>query len=94
MLKLFLENMVKTIVDTPGEVQVNEISGERTTIFELHVGDGDMGKVVGRSGQTATSLRILLAAVAAKHGKRSVLEILDLKKMEYKVPNLKNRRGK
>ena len=79
----------ETIVYTPGEVQINEIIGERTIIFKLHVGDGDIGKVIDRSGHTATSLRTLLAVVSAKYGKRSVLEILDLKRMENNAPNLK-----
>jgi len=76
-IKEFIEYLVKHIVDKPEEVQVNEITGERTVVFELRVGDGDMGKVIGRSGQTARSLRIILAAVAAKQGQRSILEILE-----------------
>lgn len=79
-MKAFVEYLIRHLVDKPDEVQVNEINGERTVVFELRVGDGDMGKVIGRRGQTAGSLRILLAAVAAKHGKRSVLEILDREK--------------
>jgi predicted RNA-binding protein YlqC (UPF0109 family) len=76
-MKEFIEYLVKQLVDKPDEVQVHEITGDHTIIFELHVGDGDMGKVIGRGGQTARSLRTLLAAVAAKQGKRSVLEILE-----------------
>jgi len=48
-------------------------------IFELHVGDGDIGKVIGRGGQTARSIRTLLSAASAKQGKRAVLEILENK---------------
>ncbi len=81
-MKAFIEYLIKHIVDKPDEVQVNEITGERTVVFELRVGDGDMGKVIGRSGQTARSLRTLLAAVAAKQGRRSVLEILESNGME------------
>jgi predicted RNA-binding protein YlqC (UPF0109 family) len=76
-MKEFIEFIIKYLVDKPEEVRINEIAGERTIIFELHVGGGDIGKVVGRHGQTAGSLRILLAAAAAKEGKRSVLEIMD-----------------
>jgi len=76
-MKEFLEFIIKHLVDKPGEVQVNEVAGERTVVFELRVGEGDMGKVIGRGGQTARSLRILLAAAAAKQGKRFVLEILE-----------------
>jgi len=76
-MKEFIEFMIKHLVDKPDEVQVNEIVGERTVVCELRVGEGDMGKVIGRRGQTARSLRILLTAAAAKQGKRSVLEILE-----------------
>ena len=76
-MKEFVEFIIKNLVDKPGEVQVKEIAGERTVVFELHVGEGDIGKVIGRGGQTARSLRTLLSAIAAKQGKRSVLEILE-----------------
>jgi predicted RNA-binding protein YlqC (UPF0109 family) len=76
-MKEFIEFIIKHLVDNPSEVKVNEIDGERTVVFEVRVGDGDMGKVIGRRGQTAKSLRTLLAAASAKLGKRSVLEILE-----------------
>ena len=76
-MKEFVEFIIKNLVDKPGEVQVKEITGERTVVFELRVGKEDMGKVIWRGGQTARSLRILIAAAAAKQGKHSVLEILD-----------------
>lgn len=76
-MKEFIEFIIKHLVDKPDEVQVNEIAGKQTIVFELRVGEGDMGKVIGRRGQTARSLRILLTAASAKHGKRSILEILE-----------------
>ena len=76
-MKEFIVFIVKHLVDLPEEVHVNEIDGERTVVYELRVGSGDMGKVIGRRGQTAKSLRTLLAAASAKIGKRSVLEILE-----------------
>ena len=76
-MKEFIEFIVKHLVDDPDAVHVNEVDGERTIVFELRVGQGDMGKVIGRRGQTAKSLRTLLAAASAKIGKRSVLEILE-----------------
>ena len=89
-MKEFLEYLIKHLVDKPDEVEVNEITGERTVVFELRVGDGDMGKVIGKRGQTAKALRILLAAVAAKHTRRSVLEILDPNRMEQKETQYKS----
>lgn len=76
-MKDFVEFIVKHLVDHPEKVQINSINGERTVVFELRVGDGDMGKVIGRKGQTARAIRTLLAAASAKQGKRSVLEILE-----------------
>ncbi len=79
-MKEFLEYLVKHLVDKPDEVKVTEIAGKQTIVFEIRVGEGDTGKVIGRNGQTAKSLRTLLSAAAAKQGKRSVLEILDVKR--------------
>jgi hypothetical protein len=76
-MKEFLEFIIKHLVDKPHEVQVNEIDGERTVVYELRVGQGDMGKVIGKHGKTAKSIRTLLAAASAKAGKRAVLEILE-----------------
>jgi predicted RNA-binding protein YlqC (UPF0109 family) len=76
-MKEFIEFIVKALVDNPDQVEVKEILGSRTTVYELHVGQGDLGKVIGKQGQTAKSIRILLAAVSARQGKRAVLEILE-----------------
>jgi len=77
-VKEFVEFIVKHLVDKPDDVQVAEVKGERVTIYELHVGDGDLGKVIGRRGQTASAIRTLLnAASAAKKEKRAVFEILE-----------------
>ena len=76
-MKEFIEFIVKALVDNPDEVKVNEIEGSRTTVYELRVGQGDLGKVIGKQGQTAKSIRTLLAAISARKGKRAVLEILE-----------------
>ena len=76
-MKEFIEYIAKHLVDNPDAVQVTEVEGEKTTVYELRVGEGDLGKVIGRKGQTAKSIRTLLAATSAKRGKRSVLEILE-----------------
>lgn len=76
-MKEFVEMIVKSLVDKPDQVHVTEIDGERTVVYELRVGQGDMGKVIGKRGQTAKSIRIILAAAAAKRRKRAVLEILE-----------------
>lgn len=73
----FVENIAKALVDNPEEVDVREVTGERTIVYELRVNEKDLGKVIGRGGQTARSIRTLLSAVAAKQGKRAVLEIIE-----------------
>ncbi len=76
-MKEFIEYLAKHLVDKPDEVKVSVVEGERTTVFELRVGDGDLGKVIGKRGETARSMRTLLNAVSAKSGKRATLEILE-----------------
>lgn len=76
-MKEFVEYIARHLVDKPDEVKVTEVDGERTIVFELRVGYGDLGKIIGKRGQTAKSIRILLAAASAKRGKRAVLEILE-----------------
>ena len=76
-MKEFIEFIVKALVDNPDQVDVQEVLGSRTTVYELRVGQGDLGKVIGKQGQTAKSIRTLLAAVSARQGKRAVLEILE-----------------
>jgi predicted RNA-binding protein YlqC (UPF0109 family) len=66
-------------VDKPDEVEIIEKIGKRTVICELKVGEGDLGKIIGKQGKTAISLRLLIAAVSAKMGRHTVFEILDQK---------------
>ncbi len=77
MLKQFLEDLVKPIVDKPDEVRISEVEGEAVCIYELRVGTGDYGKIIGKHGQNANAIRTILSAVSAKVGKRGVLEIIE-----------------
>jgi predicted RNA-binding protein YlqC (UPF0109 family) len=69
--------MAKALVDAPNEVRVAQIEGEQTTVIELKVAKSDIGKIIGKEGRTARSLRTIVAAVSTKLKKRSVLEILE-----------------
>ena len=69
--------VVRFLVDHPDEVEVREIEGEQTRVLELRVAKSDMGKVIGKQGRTARSLRTILAAASARLNKRTVLEILE-----------------
>ncbi len=77
MLREFLETLIKPIVDKPDEVAITEVDGDTVCIFELRVGAGDLGKVIGKHGKNAQAIRTLLNAVAAKDGKRALLEIIE-----------------
>jgi len=76
-MKEFVEFIVKALVDNPDQVDITEVEGVRTTVYELRVGEGDLGKVIGKQGQTAKAIRTLLVAASARKGKRAVLEILE-----------------
>lgn len=76
-MKEFVEHIVRALVDNPDAIDVREVEGSRTTVYELRVDPQDLGKVIGKSGQTAKSIRTLLAAASARKGKRAVLEILE-----------------
>ena len=76
-LRHLIEIMAKALVDYPEQVNVAEIEGEQTTVIELKVAKEDLGKIIGKEGRTARSLRTILGAVSTKLRKRSVLEILE-----------------
>ncbi len=76
-LKDLVEFMAKALVDDPGQVEVNEVVGEQTTVVELSVSKEDLGKVIGKQGRTAKSMRTILNAASTKLQKRSVLEIVE-----------------
>ena len=76
-VKTLVEDIAKALVDTPASVSVNEIAGEHATVFELRVADADLGKVIGKQGRTARSIRTLLGAVGTKLNRRFSLEILE-----------------
>ncbi len=76
-MKDLIEFMVKALVDDPSEVNITEIAGERVTLYELRVAKSDVGKVIGKRGRTAGSIRTIVNAVSTKQGKRAELEIIE-----------------
>ena len=77
-MKELLIEMIKAIVDKPDEVDISLTESENTVIYELRLGDGDVGKVIGKKGRNVTAIRTLLSAATAKAGgKRSILEIIE-----------------
>ena len=77
-MKDLLLDMIKAIVDKPDEVDITLTESENTMIYELRLGDGDVGKVIGKKGRNVGAIRTLLTAASAKEGgKRSILEIIE-----------------
>lgn len=76
-MKELVEAIAKALVDNPDQVQVRAIEGEQVTVLELRVHPNDLGKVIGRQGRTAKSIRTILGAAGMKLRKRLTLEILE-----------------
>ena len=76
-LRNLIDNIARSLVEYPEEVDVAEIDGEHNTIIELRVAREDLGKVIGRDGRTAQSMRTLLTAASSKMGRRAHLDIID-----------------
>jgi predicted RNA-binding protein YlqC (UPF0109 family) len=76
-VKQLVEDIAKALVDSPDEVTVREVQGEQVTVLELKVAASDVGKVIGKQGRTARSIRTLLGACGVKLNRRFNLEILE-----------------
>ena len=76
-MREFLEFVIRQLVEFPDDMVLTEIPSGRTTIFKLQLRRGDVGRVIGRGGQTIQAIRALLASSAARHGQRAVLEIIE-----------------
>ncbi len=75
-MQQLIENIVRELVDSPDQVSVSPKAGT-DSVLELKVAPGDLGKVIGKQGRTARSLRSILGAAAAKHDTRCTLDILE-----------------
>jgi hypothetical protein len=77
-VKDLTEQMVKSVVDYPEQVEITEVEGTDSLILEIRVSQDDMGKVIGRNGRIINAMRtIVSAASAAKSAKRTSLEIIE-----------------
>lgn len=76
-LKELIEYIAKALVDQPDDVSVVANETDSSVIIELRVVPDDVGKVIGKSGQTAKALRKILSAAATKHRKKSLLQIIE-----------------
>jgi len=76
-MKELIEYIARLLVDEPDKVLVEEVQRDNSTVFQLTVAKDDLGKVIGKNGRTARSIRSLLGVLSAKEGKKASLEILD-----------------
>jgi len=76
-LRALVEHIARSLVDLPDQVSVQAIAGEQVTVLELKVAQEDLGKVIGRQGRTARSIRTILSAAGMKLHRRFTLEILE-----------------
>ncbi|HZS49106.1 MAG TPA: KH domain-containing protein [Blastocatellia bacterium] len=76
-MKELIQQMVAALVDHPEAIKIREIQGEASIVFELQVGPGEMGKIIGKHGRTARSLRTIVSAAGMKIHKRARLELLE-----------------
>ncbi len=75
--KELVEFIAKSLVDYPDKVKVNVVESEKSTIIELSVDEPDIGKIIGKHGRIAKSIRTILSAVSNKRNKRILLDIID-----------------
>ena len=76
-MKEILETIVNNLVSDKSAVSINQIDGEQSIIFEVKVAENDMGKIIGKQGAIAKSIRTIMKAVASKENKRVTVEFID-----------------
>ena len=76
-MKEILETIIATLVSNKESISINQIDGEKSIIFEVKVAESDMGKIIGKQGVIAKSIRTIMKAVASKENKRVSIEFID-----------------
>lgn len=76
-MRALVEQIARALVDEPEQVSVQAVDGDQGTVLELRVAPNDLGKVIGKQGRTARSIRTLLGAAGMKLHKRFTLEIVE-----------------
>ena len=75
-MKEILQTIIENLVDDKASISINEIEGEKSVVFEVKVAESDMGKIIGKQGKIAQSIRSIMKAVSAKEHKRVSVEFL------------------
>ena len=76
-MKEVLETIIQNLVDTHESIKIEEVEDEKNIIFKVQVADGDMGKIIGRQGKIAQSIRTVMKAVANRKDKKVNVEFID-----------------
>ncbi|PZR77125.1 MAG: RNA-binding protein [Chthoniobacterales bacterium] len=76
-MREFLEFVIRQLIEFPDEAVITEAPSGRTTIFRVAMRQSDVGRVIGRNGQTIQAIRALLASSAARHNQRATIEIVE-----------------
>jgi predicted RNA-binding protein YlqC (UPF0109 family) len=76
-MKDFVVHIIRALAEHPRDISVVEVAAKQTTILELRCHPKDIGRLIGRSGKTIAAVRTLLSNLAAKEGRRAVLEVVE-----------------
>ncbi|MEO7723068.1 MAG: KH domain-containing protein [Chthoniobacterales bacterium] len=76
-MRQFLEFIIRQLVEFPDEVMISEVAHGRMTVFRLAMRQTDVGRIIGRNGQTIRAIRALLSSAAARHGQKATLDIVE-----------------
>ena len=76
-MKDVLQTIIETLVEDKSQIQINEVDGEKSTIFEVKVAENDMGRVIGKEGRIAKAIRTIFKAIGAKEQKKITIEFID-----------------
>ena len=77
VMQEFLDFVLRHLIDYPDELILTKLDAPKKTIFRIRLRQSDIGKVVGKHGQTILAIRNLLSAAAARHGEKAILEIVE-----------------
>ncbi|MEO6870845.1 MAG: KH domain-containing protein [Chthoniobacterales bacterium] len=76
-MRQFLEFIIRHLVEFPEEVMLSEVQQDRLTVFRVQMRQSDVGRIIGRNGQTIRAIRALLCSAAARHNERVTLDIIE-----------------
>lgn len=77
MLVKYVEQLLRPLIDHPGDLKITSVDGEKTAILELRCHADDVGKVIGKNGKIISAVRALLSQAAARDGRRALIEVVE-----------------